>query len=237
MATIAEQSHISRADKITYTAPEDRAVVDAHLFAMATCIWPQCTSYKVVGTRLCPLHIGRAADWLGADLSKTERPPRTKAKPSALDLVEEFKAGRRIQTYDEDVYIVKVDDLIKIGYSANIERRMKQYAPGTEILAIFPGTRKIEAYLHKKYAVHLTKGREWFADCVEIRNLVASMVAMYGEPNWVTAGPKQVDAPQYKQATQAKRDAHRRATAHLTEAASRARDDYIRQFRGRDRTD
>lgn len=60
------------------------------------------------------------------------------------------------------VYYLKVGDRIKIGYTQDLEQRMKQYPPHSELLATHPGTQKIEREMHHKFLHLLANGREWF---------------------------------------------------------------------------
>lgn len=61
------------------------------------------------------------------------------------------------------IYYLLVGDLIKIGYTADLEQRMKNYPPNSQLLAGHPGTIKTERQMHSKFFNHLAKGREWFA--------------------------------------------------------------------------
>lgn len=69
-------------------------------------------------------------------------------------------------------------DRIKIGYSAEPEKRantlMSSSPFATETLKIIEGTREDEAALHRRFA-HLRVHREWFTDCDELREYIATL--------------------------------------------------------------
>lgn len=68
------------------------------------------------------------------------------------------------------IYYLLVGDLIKIGYTRSIEERLKAYPPNAKLLAIHPGTLKVERQMHHKFLHHLAKGREWFGQGEDLIN-------------------------------------------------------------------
>ena len=66
------------------------------------------------------------------------------------------------------IYYLRVGDLIKIGYTWDVEQRMRYYPPNSELLATHPGTRETERQMHHKFLHRVSKGREWFTPCPEI---------------------------------------------------------------------
>jgi excisionase family DNA binding protein len=62
----------------------------------------------------------------------------------------------------EGIYYIRVGDFIKVGYSADIERRMRDYPPGTVLLAVEPGDRLTERKRHAQFRDSLAWGNEWF---------------------------------------------------------------------------
>jgi hypothetical protein len=43
---------------------------------------------------------------------------------------------------DGELYFVRVNDLVKVGWTATLERRLKEYGAGAELLCHYPGTRR-----------------------------------------------------------------------------------------------
>lgn len=60
------------------------------------------------------------------------------------------------------IYLIKNRNYLKIGYSNNIEERLKNYNihnPNYELLAIRDGTREFETFLHNRFKKLTSKGR------------------------------------------------------------------------------
>jgi hypothetical protein len=78
------------------------------------------------------------------------------------------------------VYFLKAQGLIKIGYSANVMRRVESvlspFAEGGEVLGIIPGDRALEAFMHQKFAAFRTHG-EWFTPAEDILRFIAMLDA------------------------------------------------------------
>lgn len=68
------------------------------------------------------------------------------------------------------------DDVVKIGYSDDPEKRIKQLGlPDVELIAIFPGDITQETKLHRRFK-HLRLGNsEWFKLDHELRILITSL--------------------------------------------------------------
>lgn len=61
------------------------------------------------------------------------------------------------------IYYLLVGELIKIGYTKNMEQRMRQYPPNSKLLAVHPGTMRTERQMHSMFFNSIAKGKEWFA--------------------------------------------------------------------------
>ncbi|MER8810457.1 GIY-YIG nuclease family protein [Mesorhizobium australicum] len=84
------------------------------------------------------------------------------------------------------VYFVKSGPTIKIGYSANLPRRLRELkyirpAPGgrrpVELLGTIPGDIKVEARVHARFWHYKTSRHplsEWFLDTPELRRFIAT---------------------------------------------------------------
>lgn len=91
---------------------------------------------------------------------------------------------RRTQAHDGDglVYYMRINGRIKIGYTTNLMQRSRNYPPGTELLAVEPGTRDTEARRHNQFSRSLAQGREWFAESDGIKALISELSNTYGVP-------------------------------------------------------
>lgn len=84
-------------------------------------------------------------------------------------------------TKDGWVYYAKVGDSIKIGFAADVKKRMRAYPPGTLVLAAEPGDKKLERQRHKEFNHSLIDGREWFRESLPIREHINKLRAQYGD--------------------------------------------------------
>lgn len=80
------------------------------------------------------------------------------------------------------VYYMRINGQIKIGYTANLRQRSRNYPPGTELLAVEPGTPELERRRHSQFSRDLARGREWFRESEAITEHVAGLVATHGVP-------------------------------------------------------
>jgi hypothetical protein len=102
--------------------------------------------------------------------------------------------------------------LIKIGYAANSEKRMK--ALECDLLVAIPGGRNVEAFLHEKFRRDRKFG-EWFAPSPELMDFIAR----------VKAGDDPLDGVVVPAASPSKvREAERRRTEAQVQERKRLRD-------------
>lgn len=92
------------------------------------------------------------------------------------------------------VYYLELNGLIKIGWTSDLQRRMKDYTPGS-LLAAQPGTRADEKRIHRMFAAHRTHGAEWYAPVPSIRHHIDLVKQKHGVPD-AEVGPKPVTIPQ-----------------------------------------
>lgn len=83
------------------------------------------------------------------------------------------------------VYFVANDDLVKIGFSADVKRRTDavctQFGPKTEYLGFMPGDRTVERHLHQRFE-HLHEWGEWFRQSDDLSDFIVT-VARSGYPS------------------------------------------------------
>src|SRR5690606_22269051 len=80
------------------------------------------------------------------------------------------------------VYYMRINGRIKIGYTANLRQRSRNYPPGTELLAVEPGTRELERQRHARFSRSLAQGREWFAESDELMEHIRVLADAHGIP-------------------------------------------------------
>lgn len=194
--------------RLTQDIPAHR--IDAQLKRSLWCIWPDCTQPKLDGSMICHLHVAECAELVyslrdlppttvdareldraafqqkfinESDKRRAERDAKYNAEIAAN--VAALERGEKIVglTPRTHVYFLRVGDLIKIGYSGHVYQRLRDYPPNTEILGIFPGTKKVEADLHGRFRYALRKGREWYRPAQEILDYIDDMIDHYGPPD------------------------------------------------------
>ena len=107
---------------------------------------------------ICVKHAARIMTYLNERIPQD----RTVLIARALDQGRAVEAARKppIRGY---VYYIRIGDLIKIGYSENLSRRLGAYPPDAILLATEIGTRSLEAQRHREFAADLRRRNEWFA--------------------------------------------------------------------------
>ncbi len=168
------------------------------------CVWPRCAERKSVryDLEVCDAHAifihGKVKAREDADdvrridryIEAQQRRADREAEESAAK-AETARIARQQQ--DGWIYYVKNAGHIKIGWTADLTTRLRHYPPGSELLAVHPGTRTDEARLHKRFTVHRTHGREWYPLAAVLVQHVDAMVREHGKPDAVTFGARPVE--------------------------------------------
>lgn len=80
------------------------------------------------------------------------------------------------------IYYALIDGTIKIGYTTDVYKRMRQYPPTARLLAVEPGTEKLERVRHSLFAIYLAHGREWFTPNPELDTWINQVIEHHGPP-------------------------------------------------------
>lgn len=150
------------------------------------CIWPGCERPAVAAVMpICDEHAFRVHDEVEAGLLAVQNARRLNRQAEA-----DARRSRQEQAVRDSkgdapgwIYYLRIDDKVKIGYTGDITQRMRAYPPGTTVLAVHPGTPRMERELHRQFAAHLVQGREWFRPATEILDHCAAVVAEHGDPS------------------------------------------------------
>ncbi|MCT1446200.1 GIY-YIG nuclease family protein [Brevibacterium casei] len=111
---------------------------------------------------------------------------------------ERLKAEQKARAHSRQagwIYYIRVGDLLKIGYATSVWDRLTSYPPNITVLAIHPGTRELEAHLHRKFRLLLQKGREWYADDGTISDHIGNVRQEFGTPAQQVAAFGAKDCP------------------------------------------
>lgn len=99
------------------------------------CIWPECNgdAWLELDLRICPHHAAKVHNRVSEAIPKPRiRPSRARPK----------EVGQ--------VYFARVGEFVKIGYSANVPKRMKEVKG--EYLVSMDGTPADERAMHKRFS-------------------------------------------------------------------------------------
>ena len=170
--------------EIPHKSPASRA-----LAATSMCQLPLCgrPTISLMGESLgiCYPHGTRIAEYfdiMGEDFqTKLDRVVRIEGSARANRLEQRKVEARKISP--GWIYYLLVGDRIKIGYSTDVKRRLRQYPPDSPLLALHPGTKTLEHDMHVKFAGCKAAGREWFLDTPEIRQHITQVINDFGEPD------------------------------------------------------
>lgn len=137
----------------------------------------------VDGCALCPEHaieIANAVDSKPADIQLVDAlKSQRRREANAAKEAEVLRArGKRNPGF---VYYIRMEDLIKIGYAANIANRMRAYPPTAELLAAHPGTVELEKSIHADFRAFLRRGREWFEPHATLVAHIEKVKAEFGD--------------------------------------------------------
>lgn len=155
------------------------------------CVWPDCGQRRYQDLAICIDHILTVLKAAGTPPRKDapillaahdDAWQRARAEQARADeAAARYRATRRDQP--GWIYYILTDDKVKIGYSSDITKRLRAYPPGSEILAVHPGTLALEKQIHSDFDAHRVAGREWFRPHDEILNHCARVRDEHGDPS------------------------------------------------------
>ena len=109
------------------------------------------------------------------------------------------QAERRSPDYVGKVYYLLTGDTIKIGWSSDIGKRMRQYPPNSTLLATEDGPRSLEKSRHGLFNEYLVQGREWFSQGEHLMAWIEQLQARDGVPMQIQRQHEAVEADRGRQ--------------------------------------
>lgn len=176
-------------DRLMHPAHRQRLAREKARRELTICALPLCDS-KVMrneqgeGLGICAHCAINVADYLRV-LENTPAMTERQFQREMRELREQERAEREAEARASApgwIYYIRIDDRIKIGYSADVRQRMKSYPPHATLLAVHPGTRTLETETHAKFRNCRAAGREWFHAAPELEAHIAEMVDTFGPP-------------------------------------------------------
>lgn len=186
------------AQRGSYRGNRKVAGLQRHTASVTRCAWPDCdksTPKDFAERRLGVLCLDHAWshydamnqyliwDGLTEDAHVQSIVAALKAREVKLDaFTDEEVADLKAELARGWVYYLRVGDQVKIGFSSDVRRRLRSYPPGSELLAVEPGEKKLERRRHNEFAEWLVAGREWFQPSEQLLQHTRDLVAMHGDP-------------------------------------------------------
>jgi hypothetical protein len=157
--------------------------------SLRTCAMPRCHSPVALdqhggGLGLCfgcIIDLSEYIDTLDDAPALTERRLQRRYKELQADATEAARAEQRALAQGW-IYYLRVDERIKVGYSADVRQRMRSYPPHARLVAVHPGTKTLEAQIHQDLHSALAAGREWFHPHAEVLAHIDRVLAEFGQP-------------------------------------------------------
>lgn len=96
---------------------------------------------------------------------------------------EEAEAQRAFMAREDgDIYFVRLNGMVKAGWTRDLPKRLKQYGASVEVLCHYPATRDDETHLHRQLKPALARGREWYEDGPVVQMFIEQALEKYGPP-------------------------------------------------------
>lgn len=103
-------------------------------------------------------------------------------RQAKIDAVEEAERREHMASREGDIYFVRLNGLIKVGWSRTVYERLRAYGPDVEVLCIYPATRNDETCLHRQLTPVRARGREWYEDGPIVQAFIREAIGKYGVP-------------------------------------------------------
>lgn len=136
---------------------------------------PLCTNHSLVVWQRVQLIKNEPTVLVAAEDARAARARRDQERAAE-------EAARRRASQDGEIYFVRINDLVKVGWTRTLGRRLKEYGAGAELLAHYPAKAHEEHPLHKQLRPALAKGREWYRDGDLVQLFINHALERYGPP-------------------------------------------------------
>lgn len=121
-----------------------------------------------------------ALEWVGLQSQLTDLQRQRRTELNAVKKVADRIQGNSAAS--GFVYYIRINGRIKIGYASDVRARTRHYPPGSELLAVEPGTPQNERERHQEFSRFLIEGREWFTESPVLVEHIHNIRARYGDP-------------------------------------------------------
>jgi hypothetical protein len=93
------------------------------------------------------------------------------------------------------IYFLELDEKIKVGWTSNLEKRLRSYPPHARVVVSYPATRADERDMHRTLRTELVAGREWYGrtplvlNCMRDAQLAEARRLAAEHERWLAAHP------------------------------------------------
>lgn len=147
---------------------------------MTACPVAECNQRMVVSDLVCRNH----------EMEIWDRVRRRRGDPVIEQLILESVAQQDQRRRDDElrqrevaktqgwIYYLRLDEKIKIGWTSDLDQRMKAYPPHAIRLAVHRGSRADERDLHRTFTPFRVAGREWYSQGNELMSHIQKYVVV-----------------------------------------------------------
>jgi hypothetical protein len=122
---------------------------------------------------ICAKHALRLFRYMAEALDESE--PTIGFTPADAGRAVDYRARVATRKGGRTVYYLLVGDLVKIGRTADLTKRIRDYPPHTVLLGTERGGPELEKLRHVQFAHLRAAGREWFTPGPELRAHIESL--------------------------------------------------------------
>ncbi|MCE0510860.1 GIY-YIG nuclease family protein [Microbacterium sp. KKR3/1] len=169
-------------------APDLRCAIGSHAMDATITVNDTWVYTTVDGYPICPDHVILIADARTPTTIPESRIKRVlidndeaRARKSAQDQLRAAINGSQAGW----IYYLSIDNLVKIGYTRDLQQRLSAYPPNSRLLALHPGTKDTEHDIHSRFVELRARGREWFRSGGQLDRHIEAVIAQFGQPGAV----------------------------------------------------
>lgn len=165
------------------SSPDLICVIGGHVMVATLTIKDHWVHTLIDGHPVCPEHL-----MLIADTRTPETIPESRIKKILIDRANELQRAKVRESLRKSaqsaqpgwIYYVQIGELIKIGYTENLQQRISHYPPNAIIKAVHPGTPALEKSIHRQFQESRARGREWFRMSTPLNDHMAGVLERFG---------------------------------------------------------
>lgn len=139
------------------------------------CPIPGCSDGTTINGLVCTAHgvqiwahIEKVRDRSGFHVAEAVARHRDREERQAEQNARDLAATRA----EGVIYFLELDEKIKVGWTGNLDQRMKSYPPHSRLIVSYPASRADERDLHRSLRLSLVAGREWYTRTPQVMTAI-----------------------------------------------------------------